>query len=54
MSKRKKPNNIELEPLFAKFIKALVINAKKHPEKLRKMKEVWDKEWDKLLKNIEE
>jgi len=39
---------------FETFIKAIGIDAKNYPEKLRKAKEVWDKEWDKLLKGIKE
>ena len=45
-------DTIESEPLFAEFINALVVDAMKHPEKLRGAKEVWDKEWDKLLKGV--
>jgi hypothetical protein len=39
---------------FATFIKALDIDAKENPEKLKSAKEVWDKEWNKLLKGIKD
>ena len=45
-------DTIESEPLFADFVNALVIDAMKHPEKLYNTKQVWDKEWDKLLKGV--
>ena len=45
-------DTIESEPMFAGFINALVADAMKHPEKLHDIKEVWDKEWDELLKGV--
>ncbi len=45
-------DTIESSPHFANFIQALAIDAMKHPEKLRETKEVWDKEWDELLKGV--
>jgi hypothetical protein len=45
-------DTIESEPLFAEFISALAVDAMKHPEKLHAVKEVWDKEWDELLKGV--
>ena len=45
-------DTIESEPLFTGFINALAIDAMKHPEKLRDAKEIWDKEWDGLLKGV--
>ncbi len=45
-------DNIESDPLFAEFINALAVDAMKHPEKLHAVKEVWDKEWDELLKGV--
>lgn len=45
-------DTIESEPLFAEFISALAVDAMKHPEKLYAVKEVWDKEWDELLKGV--
>ena len=43
---------IESEPLFVNFIRALAIDAMKHPQRLRSAKEVWDKEWDDLLRGV--
>ena len=37
---------------FSTFIQALMVDAMKHPEKLRQAKEVWDEEWDELLKGV--
>lgn len=45
-------DTIESEPLFSEFIHALAIDAMKHPERLRDAKEVWDEEWDELLKDV--
>lgn len=45
-------DTIESDPLFSTFIQALAIDAMKHPEKLRQAKEVWDEEWDELLKDV--
>lgn len=45
-------DTIESEPLFAEFISALTLDAMKHPERLHTVKEVWDKEWDELLKGV--
>jgi len=45
-------DTIESEPMFSKFINALAADAMKHPERLRDAKEVWDKEWDELLKGV--
>ncbi len=47
-------DTIESEPLFATFIQALAVDAMKHPEKLRQAKEVWSKEWDELLKGVDD
>ncbi len=49
---KNKLDNIESEPLFGKFINALAVDAMKHPEKLHEVKEVWDEEWDELLKGV--
>ncbi len=43
---------IECEPLFSTFIQALTADAVKRPKKLRTAKEVWNKEWLKLLKGV--
>ncbi len=45
-------DTIESDPHFSTFIQALVVDAMKHPEKLRQAKEVWDEEWDELLKGV--
>jgi len=45
-------DTIEAEPQFADFIAALAIDAMKHPEKLHDVKEVWNSEWDELLKGV--
>lgn len=45
-------DTLESDPLFTEFINALANDAMKHPEKLHDVKEVWDKEWDKLLEDI--
>jgi len=45
-------DSIEVDPLFAEFIKALTVDAMKHPEKLHDAKKVWDKDWDDLLKGV--
>jgi len=45
-------DTIESEPMFNNFINALAVDAMKHPEKLRDVKEVWDEEWDELLKGV--
>ncbi|MBU0571181.1 MAG: AbrB/MazE/SpoVT family DNA-binding domain-containing protein [Candidatus Omnitrophica bacterium] len=45
-------DNIESDPMFAEFIQALAMDVMKHPEKLHEAKEVWDEEWDDLLKGI--
>jgi len=38
--------------MFGKFINVLATDVMKHPEKLRDVKKVWDKEWDELLKGV--
>ncbi len=45
-------DTIESEPMFSKFINVLAADVMKHPEKLRDVKKVWDKEWDELLKGV--
>jgi hypothetical protein len=46
-------DTIEAEPIFEEFIRALAVDAMKHPERLHDVKEVWDQDWDELLKNVE-
>ena len=47
-------NNLESEPEFTRFIRALAADALKHPAKLKEAKNVWDKEWDELLRGVTE
>ncbi len=48
-----KAASTEAEPLFGEFIHALAVDALKHPERLHDVKEVWNQEWDELLKDVE-
>jgi hypothetical protein len=34
------------------FVYARATDALKHPERLKGVKDVWDTEWDELLKNV--
>lgn len=45
-------DNIESEPEFETFVKALVADSLENPEKLKDMRQVWDEEWDELLKDV--
>lgn len=45
-------DTIEQEPEFKTFVAALLQDAMHRPAKLRDAKEVWDKEWDDLLKDV--
>jgi virulence-associated protein VagC len=45
-------DTIEQEPEFKTFVAALLHDAMRRPAKLREVKEVWDKEWDDLLKDV--
>ena len=45
-------DTIEAEPEFKTFVAALLHDAMHRPAKLRDVKEVWDKEWDDLLKDV--
>ena len=45
-------DNIESEPEFNVFVKALIEDALKHPERLKDINQVWDKEWEELLKDV--
>ncbi len=46
-------DTIESEPEFKTFVKALLEDVFKNPKKLKEMNQVWDKEWDELLKGVE-
>jgi len=50
---KNKLENIESEPEFKTFIKALVEDSFRNPQKLKDMNQVWDKEWTKLLKDVD-
>ena len=45
-------DTIEHEPEFKAFVAALLHDALKRPSKLRDVKEVWDEEWEDLLKGV--
>lgn len=45
-------DTIEGEPEFKAFAGAILHDALRRPSKLRGPKEVWDKEWDELLKGV--
>lgn len=44
--------SMESDPLFALFIDSLMRDAMQNPAKLKDVSEVWDNEWDALLKEI--
>ena len=45
-------DTIEHEPEFKAFVSALLQDAFHRPSKLRDAGDVWDKEWDALLKGV--
>lgn len=45
-------DTIEGEPEFKTFVAALLHDALARPSKLRSAGEVWDAEWDELLKDL--
>jgi hypothetical protein len=45
-------DTIESEPQFSHFIRAIAEDAMRNPDKLKTAKDVWDKEWDELLKDV--
>jgi virulence-associated protein VagC len=45
-------DNIESEPEFEIFIKSLLADSLGNPNKLKDMNQVWDEEWDELLKDV--
>ena len=49
---KSKLDTMESEPYFATFIKAIAIDAMKHPEKLHDLNEVWGPKWDELLEGV--
>ena len=48
---KSKLDTMESEPDFATFIKAIALDAMKHPEKLHDLEEVWQ-DLDSLLKDV--
>ena len=48
------PETIESDPLFAQFIETVVQDALKHPDKLKSLDAVWDKEWNELLDGVDD
>lgn len=47
-------DSLESEPLFTNFINTILADAMEHPEKLKDIREIWDSEWDDLLKGVSE
>ena len=45
--------NLESEPEFKTFVKALVEDSLKNPQKLKDLNKVWDKEWADLLIDVD-
>lgn len=45
-------NAMEVDPIFKQFIQSILLDAMQHPEKLKDLEEVWDKEWDDLLEGV--
>src|SRR5262245_9907751 len=45
--------NLESDPRFHLFVEALIKDAMEHPEQLKNLEEVWDKEWDDLLSGVD-
>ena len=48
---KSKLDTMESDPHFATFIKAIALDAMKHPEKLRDLEEVWQ-DLDSLIKDV--
>ena len=48
---KSKLDTMESDPHFATFIKAIALDAMKHPEKLHDLEEVWQ-DLDSLLKDV--
>ncbi|MFZ0565083.1 MAG: hypothetical protein WAM28_02710 [Chlamydiales bacterium] len=43
---------MESDPRFNVFVEAILQNAMEHPDHLKNIEEVWDKEWDELLEGV--
>ncbi|MBI5200132.1 MAG: hypothetical protein HY925_00980 [Elusimicrobia bacterium] len=52
ISAKRELDSMEQEPEFKTFVAALLQDAMQRPAKLRGAKEVWDKEWDELLRDV--
>ena len=52
ISNKSKLDTMESEQHFATFVKAIALDAMKHPKKLRDLNAVWGPEWDKLLEGV--
>ena len=46
-------DTMESDPLFQQFVEAIAIDAMTHPDKLHGVEDVWDDEWDGILKGVE-
>ena len=46
-------DTMESDPLFQQFIEAIAADAVSNPDRLHAVEEVWDDEWDSLLKGVE-
>lgn len=45
--------NLESDPRFQLFFEALIQDAMQNPGQLKILEDVWDKEWDELLKGVD-
>lgn len=45
--------NLESDPHFQLFVEALIQDAMQNPDQLKNLEDVWDKEWDELLKGVD-
>lgn len=45
--------NLESDPNFNLFVDALIQDAMQNPDQLQDLEDVWDKEWDQLLKGVD-
>ena len=53
IKKEKNLDNLESEPEFDTFIKALVEHSLKNPEELDDLSNVWNSEWNELLDGVD-
>ena len=45
---------MESDPYFLQFIECIYADALAHPEKLKRLEEVWDEEWKDLLVDVDD